>query len=280
MELKNILVHVDGTERAAARLRLACAIATRTDAQVTGTFVIPDLYFGAYLAGGYVSSDLFEQQRAQAEADGKKAAAVFEEIVSKAGAHSEWRTEEGNLADILARHARYADMVVVGKGDPDDPVRYPHPELAADVAMSSGRPVLILPNAGTFNDVGKRVLVCWNGSREAARAAQDAMPLLSQAVKVTVIAVNPTKREGGDHGDIPCADFALHLARHGIKAEATSTAADGIGVADAILARASDLGVDLIVSGAYGHSRTREWIFGGVTESLMRNTTVPVLMSH
>ncbi len=92
------------------------------------------------------------------------------------------------------------------------------------------------------------------------------------------LAVNPTKQ--GDHGDIPCADIALHLARHGIKAEATSTSADGIGVADAILARASDLGADLIVTGAYGHSRTREWVFGGVTESLMLNMTVPALMSH
>ena len=101
---------------------------------------------------------------------------------------------------------------------------------------------------------------------------------LEAAEKVTILAVNPTKQ--GDHGDIPCADIALHLARHGIKAEATSTSADGIGVADAILARASDLGADLIVTGAYGHSRTREWVFGGVTESLVRHMTVPVMMSH
>lgn len=277
MELKNILVHVDGTDRAAARIRLAANIAVKTDAQVTGTFVLPDLYFGAYLAGGYISSDLFEQQRAEAAVDAEKASVRFDDIVNKTGVRSEWRIEEGNVSDILARHARYSDMVVVGKGDIDDPVRYPFPELSGDLAMTGGRPVLIVPNAGEFTDVGKRVLLCWNGSREAARAAQDAMPLLEGAEKVTLIAVNPAQ---GDHGDIPCADFALHLARHGITAEATTTSADGISVADAILARASDFSADLIVSGAYGHSRTREWVFGGVTESLLRNATVPTLISH
>lgn len=278
MEFKNILVHVDGTERTAARVRLATNLATGSDAQVTGTFVVPDPYAGAYMAGGYVPVEIFEQQRDEARKAAETASGVFEDIVGKAGIHSEWRVEEGDVASVLARHARYADLVVVGKGDPEDLVRFPNPELGGDLAMTSGRPVLVVPNAGNFDIVGKRVLVCWNASREAARAVQDAMPILEKADKVTVLSVNPTK--SGDHGDIPGADIALHLARHGIKAEATSTSADGIEVADAILARASDLGVDLIVSGAFGHSRTREWVFGGVTESMMRNMTVPTMMSH
>lgn len=278
MEIRNILVHVDGTERARARIQLAANIARKTDAQVTGTFAIPDPATGAYMAGGYVPVEIFEEQRTRAREEADKASRLFEEIVDKAGMRSEWRVEDGDVATVLARHSRYSDLVVVGKGDPDDPVRFPHPELGGDLAMSCGRPVLIVPNSGNFADVGKRVLVCWNASREAARAVQDALPLLDRADKVTLLAVNPTRT--GDHGEIPCADIALHLARHGIKAEATSTTADGIEVADAILARASDLGVDLIVSGAYGHSRTREWVFGGVSESLLRNMTVPVLMSH
>jgi nucleotide-binding universal stress UspA family protein len=278
MELKNILVHVDGTDRAAVRIRTAANLAAKTDAQVTGVFVVPDPYIGAYMAGGYVPVEIFEQQRQQALKEADEASNLFEDITGKSGIRAEWRIEEGTLADVLARHVRYADIAVVGKGDPEDPIGHPHPELAGDLAMTAGRPVLVIPNAGTFDEIGKRVLVCWNASREAARAVQDAMPMLEAAEKVTILAVNPTKQ--GDHGDIPCADIALHLARHGIKAEATSTSADGIGVADAILARASDLGADLIVTGAYGHSRTREWVFGGVTESLMRNMTVPALMSH
>lgn len=277
MEFKNILVHVDGTERAAARVHLAANLAAGSDAQVTGTFVIPDPYAGAYMAGGYIPVEIFEQQRDEARKASEAAATVFEDIVSKAGVHSEWRVEEGDVASVLARHARYSDLVVVGKGDPEDLVRFPNPELGGDLAMTGGRPVLVVPNAGNFDVVGKRVMVCWNASREAARAVQDAMPILEKADKVTVLAVNPSR---SDHGDIPGADIALHLARHGIKAEATATSADGIEVADAILARASDLGVDLIVSGAFGHSRTREWVFGGVTESLMRNMTVPTMMSH
>ncbi|MEX2453496.1 MAG: universal stress protein [Rhodospirillaceae bacterium] len=280
MDLTNILVHVDASERAAERIRLAANIAKTCDAHVTGTFAIPDPYIAAYMASGYVPVEIFETQREEAFKQSGDARKVFEDIVSKAGVKGEYRTEEGAVSDVVARHARYADLAVVGKGDRDDPVKYPYPELSGDLVMTCGRPVLVVPNSGGFETVGRRILVCWNASREATRAVNDAMPFLAKADKVTVLAVNPAKSSGGDHGEIPSADIALHLARHGVKAEASSTAADRIEISDVILARASDLGADLIVSGAYGHSRTREWVFGGVTENLMRDTTVPVLMSH
>lgn len=280
MNLTNILVHVDGSERAAERMRLTANIAQERDAHVTGLFVIPDPYVAAYMASGYVPVEIFEAQREEALKQAGAAKKLFDDIVGRAGAKHEWRTEEGTLSDIVARHARYADLAVVGKGDRDEPVKYPYPELSGDLVMTCGRPVLIVPNAGHFETVGKRILVCWNASREATRAINDAMPFLTEADKVTILAVNPAKAAGGDHGDVPSADIALHLARHGVKAEASSTVADSIEISDVILARASDLGADMIVTGAYGHSRTREWVFGGVTENLMRDTTVPVLMSH
>lgn len=280
MNLTNILVHVDASERAAERIRLAANIAQTVDAHVTGVFVIPDPYVAAYMASGYVPVEIFESQREEAMKQSGDAKKLFDDLVSRAGAKGEYRTEEGTVSDVVARHARYADVAVVGKGDRDEPVKYPYPELSGDLVMTCGRPVLVVPNAGHFESVGKRVLVCWNASREATRAVNDALPFLAMADKVTILAVNPGKSGNGDHGEIPSADIALHLARHGVKAEASNTAADGIDISDVILARASDLGSDLIVSGAYGHSRTREWVFGGVTENLMRDTTVPVLMSH
>jgi len=280
MEITNIVVHVDGSERAAERVKLANHIAQESDAHITGVFVIPDPYVPAYMAGGYFPAEIFEQQREEAKAEAETAQKMFADLTGKAGVKTEWRSEEGMVSNVVARHARYADLAVVGKGDIDDPVKYPYPELAADLVMTCGRPVLVVPNAGRFDSVGKRVLVCWNASREATRAVNDALPLLRQADKVTVLAVNPQKASSGDHGDIPSADISLHLARHDIKAEAASTVAEGIEIADVILARASDFGADMIVSGAYGHSRTREWVFGGVTESLLRNMTVPTLLSH
>ena len=188
----------------------------------------------------------------------------------------EWRAGSGDLASVIGTHARYADLAVMGQAAEDDEAD--DPELPTVVATVTGRPVLIVPRAGRFGETGKRVLVCWNASREATRAITDAMPILQRADRVTVLAVNPSDEAG--HGAVPGADISHYLARHGVRAEANRTYADDIDVADAILSRASDLGCDLIVMGAYGHSRVREWIFGGVTRSIMRTMTRPVLISH
>ena len=135
--------------------------------------------------------------------------------------------------------------------------------------MTSGRPVLAVPYAGNFPAVGERVLIAWNASREAARAVNDALPLLAQAQNVTVLAVNSRSGIGG-HGDVPAADIALHLARHGVKAEAAPTSSGDISDSQALLSYAADISADLIVAGAYGHSRVREIVFGGVTGSVAK----------
>src|SRR3954454_13493204 len=145
--------------------------------------------------------------------------------------------------------------------------------------LSSGRPVLAVPYAGQFERVGERVLVAWNASRESTRAVNDALPLLRGAKVVTILAVNPRQGIEG-HGDVPAADIALHLARHGVKAEAAHTVAKDISEGDALLSYAADIGADLIVAGAYGHSRARELVFGGVTRTLIAEMTAPVLLSH
>jgi nucleotide-binding universal stress UspA family protein len=106
----------------------------------------------------------------------------------------------------------------------------------------------------------------------------DALPLIAKDAKVTVVAVNP--HETGEHGPIPCADLCLHLARHGLKAEAVSLTAPDSDAGDVMLARAFDEGCDLLVMGAYGHSRMREFVFGGVTSHVLDSMTLPVLMSH
>jgi nucleotide-binding universal stress UspA family protein len=185
---------------------------------------------------------------------------------------------EGATAELVALHARHADLVVLGQADPEDGP----PSAAGTVAAAlfdSGRPVLVVPYAGTFVTAGRRVLVGWNASREAARAVNDALPLLVGAEVVTVSAVNPRRGLDG-HGDEPGADIALHLARHGVKVDVEHSAAPEIEAADILLNRASELSADLLVVGAYGHSRLREMILGGVTRSLLRQMTVPVLMSH
>ncbi|MCY3753747.1 MAG: universal stress protein [Alphaproteobacteria bacterium] len=279
MALKNILVHVDASDRAGERIRIAAELAGPDDGHLTGVFVTPDPPFPTWMVAGMPASAL-EAAIENTRSEGEAARGRFLDIAERAGVHAEWRSASGSVARVTAQHARYADLAVVGKGSADDPARYPYPELAADLTMSCGRPVLVVPNSGRFDRLGRHVLVCWNASREATRAVNDAMPLLQRAEKVVVLSVNPHRPSGGDHGEIPSANIALHLARHGVNAEAANTTADGISVADIVLSHVSDRGIDLIVSGAWGHSRMREWAFGGVTESLLRDVTVPALMSH
>ncbi len=279
MALKNILVHVDGSERAAERIRVAAGLALPDDGHLTGVFVSPDPPIPTWMVAGMPVGAL-ESAIERVRGEGEGARERFLDIAGKAGVHAEWRAATGSVSRVTALHARYADIAVVGKGSTAEPDLYPYPDLAADLTMSCGRPVLVVPNSGRFDRVGEHVLVCWNASREATRAVNDAMPLLRRAEKVVVLSVNPNRPTGGDHGEIPSANIALHLARHGVNAEAANTVADGIAVSDIVLSHVSDRGIDLIVSGAWGHSRMREWAFGGVTESLLADTTVPALMSH
>ena len=280
MTLKNILVHMDATERCKERLSLAGDLAQRHDAHLSGLFVIPEPFYPVYAEGTYFPQEMIENLEKEDQENCKKAEKVFRDFVAAQGIHGEWRSEQGPLGQVVSRHARYADLTVVAKGSIEDPRHYPDPFLAEDVVMDSGRPVLVIPNAGHFAGFGKHVLVCWNASREAVRAINDAMPLLQAADKVTVLVANPDEASSGDHGEIPSADIALFLARHDVKAEAATLTTSEDDVGAIILSRAADIGADLVVAGAYGHSRTREWILGGVTKTLIHETTVPAFLSH
>jgi nucleotide-binding universal stress UspA family protein len=138
--------------------------------------------------------------------------------------------------------------------------------------------VLLVPYAGRFPDAGKRVLVAWNASAEASRAIADALPLLARAESVNVIVFETGK--AGDHGEEPGADAALYLARHGVKATVSRYGSPDIDIGSQILSRAADMTADLIVMGAYGHSRMRELVLGGATRTILESMTAPVLMSR
>lgn len=125
----------------------------------------------------------------------------------------------------------------------------------------------------------ERILVAWDGSREATRAVHDALPLLTGAASVIVLCVNP-QRTAARYEAEPGADIALHLARHDVRTEVQQASADDGAEGEAILSAALDSGANLIVAGAYAHSRIRELVLGGVTRTLLRSTTVPVLMAH
>jgi nucleotide-binding universal stress UspA family protein len=175
-------------------------------------------------------------------------------------------------------HGRYADLLVTGHAEEDNSSWF---DVAATkhIALESGRPVLVVPRSCSVDRIGRCVLVAWNGSREAVRAVHDALPLLARAEQVQVAVINPAVGYGG-HGAVPGADLCLHLARHGVRAEAYVGHADSHDIGAALHAQATAIGADLVVMGAYGHSRFRELVLGGVTRHLLRHLSIPMLMAH
>lgn len=278
MGLKGILVHMDSSDIAAKRLQTAVNLARVHDAHLIGIYVkyiapIPDI----------PSPDLIEQiikvQEESANEGASKAEQLFNAAVEGEGVAGEWRCVTGDPVEQLALHGRYVDTVIIGQNNPDadiDPGTYDLPDR---LILSIGRPVITVPYAGSYPDIGKRVLVSWDASRLATRAVNDALPLLQMADQVDVLAINPSGGAEG-HGDIPAADICQHLARHGVNAEAKSITALDMNVGDTLLSRAADFSSDLIVMGGYGHRRLRELVLGGVTRHLLKHMTAPVMMSH
>lgn len=276
MKLSNILLHVDGSRSAPARIALAADLARRSDAHLSALYVYPRLDFpavyGAELPPEYLDAAEAENERVAIEIKEK-----FEHSTTSPDLRTEWVVERGDAADKLITHGRYADLLIVGQPHPDEPS--PFVGIPDEVILAAGRPVLVVPYIGPHERTGKRVIVAWNASREAARAVNDALPMLENAEEVHVLVLDVNKSNVEDAA-LPGADICLHLARHGIDAEAHHVQANEIDVANLLLSQVSDLDADLLVMGAYGHSRLREIMLGGATRDVLSQMTVPVLMSH
>ena len=281
---KDLLVVMDKSRTCATRLDVAVHVASRFGTHLTGLFVKepPNIPLSVQSEGEVYArppSSYMEMQRQAWREAAQDAQQLFRSRTDVPGITTEWREREGDVGEIAALHARYTDMIIVGQPDPELPAAHPTRALAERLLLGVGRPILVVPYAGAFTTVGERVLIAWNASREATRAVNDALPILQQASKVTVLAINPRGGVSGD-GDVPGADLALHLSRHGVKAEASWVPADDIEVAAMLLSSACDCQADLIVMGGYGHSRVREIVLGGTTREMLKTMTVPTLMSH
>jgi nucleotide-binding universal stress UspA family protein len=281
MSYRDLVVVLDSAADTLGRITLAAALAERFAAHLIGLYPIPNIELPA--RAGYpdlaVLEPVYREWRERALKQAGELRQAFEHAAQLHGLSTEWRAvAEGEEADP-ALHARYSDLTILGQRDPDSDemaLIRPRPER---VTLASGRPILVVPYAGHFEVIGKCVLVAWDASREAARAVADAMPLLAAADAVTVLAVDPQPGPDG-HGEIPGADIALHLARHDVKAQIERTVSADVPIGELLLSRAADFGADLLVMGAYGHSRVRELLLGGATRSILASMTIPVLMSH
>lgn len=279
MAIKDILVQVDGAKAAPARYAAAIEMAQFHGAHLTGLCLAVEPPVPATVLG-MVPPDAIAGPREAIREQAETAIAQFRLAVERTGISGEGRIVQVldfDALDVFVQHGRHSDLIILGQQDPVDFLPLPE-SFPADVVMASGRPALIIPFIGAPPVFGQRVLVAWDGGREATRALNDAMPILERAHAVTVLAVNPDVSSEGrrDAG----ADISLHLARHGVKVTAARTLARQTPVGDVILADIADNSIDLLVMGAYGHSRLREWVLGGVTRHILQHMTVPVFMSH
>jgi len=276
MTYKTILVHLDSGKRCPARLELGIRLAKSFDAHLVGLHALTVVRLPSY-AAVEAGPRVAEEQRRRAVEYAAEAEKAFKQAVDRGGVPgAEWRSSFDDALEAVTLHARYADLVLIGQPDAEDGSGV-DPSLAHRLVLAAGRPVLVMPYAGKFDAVGKRVLLAWNASREATRATTDALPFLKAAKQVVV---SPVKPDRAAHGDAPGTDIGLYLARHGVRVEVAAIEGTELDAGNALLSRAADLSIDLIVMGAYGHSRVSELILGGVTRTMLESMTVPVLMSH
>lgn len=272
MSYKTVLVHVDHSIHAAQRIRIAAEIAAADDAHLVGSTT------GRAQGMAPSLTSLLPRTARPPRSQAAEAALVnFDAIASGSGVNSYERRVGGDDPDGgIAAQAGYCDLVVISQPDPDGPS-----DLAAElpqiVMLNCARPVLIIPYAGHFEQIGKHVLVAWDGSLAASRAISSALPLLQRAGKVTVALFNRKSRSASDGR--PGSDIALYLARHGVKVEVSPQQTD-FDIGNALLSLAADIGSDMIVMGGYGHTRLREFMAGGVTDTVLKTMTVPVFMVH
>lgn len=278
MGYKTILVHCDASKTAGQQVAVAAELTERFGANLIGLHARRPFESPNYIDIGVPMGPLLDAFEQSVNTEQAAAEATFDKSVKGRHLATEWRVVDGYPEDELAVNARYADLLVVGQSDRRNVSPLPG-DLPEAVALATGRPVLVVPHIGAANPPGDVVMLCWNASRESARAAVDALPFLKAASEVIVLIVDPHISANG-HGAEPGADVATWLSRHGVKVSVQRDVAPDTDVGNVILSRAADHGVDLIVMGIYGHSRLREMVLGGVSRTLLSSMTVPVLISH
>ena len=280
MSPKDMVVFIDGDNADGRKgvMLHAAALAQRWQAHLIATFVADRLELRSHI--GFTRGDGITQMLRAHEARVRDTMETsrreFEEIGRRHDLSLEWRVSDDEFGEALMLHARHAALAVLGPPRRSDR-RETALSLSEDVIFASGRPSLLVPNGWTGDRIGSRIVIGWNGSREAARAIADAMPFLVAAQAVTVVVV-PEQKVSRVLGAEPGADITRHLARHGVPV--TLEQHEGPDAGAILLDRARDTNADLIVMGAYGQPKITEFIFGSATRTLLDAPELPILLSR
>ena len=282
-DFKTILVHLNHESRVPYLIAAAASLARPTKAHVIGLYVMPPIIVPADVIFPMGSFDMVEPQIEMHRAQAERIRAIFENSTKGEPFVSEWRKLDYvdsaivTIADGVVEEAHAVDLVIASQAQSD--IRASGiSDVAERVALESGRPVLVIPESWDTKAYGTHVAVAWNGRREATRATFDSMPILRQA-EVRLLTV-VSDEEFGRANTLPGGEIAATLARHGLNVEVQTIDRYGNDTGDALLSHVASDGANLLVMGAYGHSRFKEFILGGVTRHVLKHMTVPVLMSH
>ncbi|WP_434619617.1 universal stress protein [Azospirillum sp. B2RO_4] len=275
MPIKTILLHMANDDAHASRLAVAAALAKRFSAHIQALYIATPVSMPAGATGRAASYGYMAEATAIAHENAERIEREVRQALD--GLSFDWTLEEGDHVDLLAERASYADLVVVVQSAAvraGERVSLHH--IPDRLPLETPTPVLVLPpKQPATAPIGRHVLVAWKNSPESARAVRAAMPFLEAADSVTVLSVEPPGQHTND-----AADLVDWLHRHGIAARPQSVIASGGEVGDMILSCCGDQGADLLVMGAYGHSRLRELVLGGATRTVLEGLTLPVLLTH
>jgi nucleotide-binding universal stress UspA family protein len=290
MAFKDILVHVDSSDAGRTRLRLAADLAARHSACLTALHVreysidqqhrLRTAELG--LASGDRTDSLKRSIETELEADAYALRALLAQLRQDCAIQTEWRTVEGHARKVVPQHSRYADLSIVGQDrceDADLPDDY---SFAETMLFTTGRPLLVIPAQASTGvaptTLGRRIAIAWNGSRPAARALSDALPLIERAEQTTLLVA---QADHLNHPDRPAPTAILdHVRRHTQHADYRALDTAGAGVGDALQAAALEAGADLLVAGAHGRARLWEKMLGSVTRDLLTRMHMPLLLAY
>lgn len=278
-QIRDIALIVDGSSEHGVLFDVAARIAAKHKAHVTGIHVVPPFPSGASIGSEVLLPEaIIEQYNENSLALDRKCRASFQAAMTRAGVLHSWIGEIGDPIDAPSRYARYSDFAMVLQPEPESGSRLP--TVINHLLLHGGRPVLVVPYVGASTTPGRSIVVGWNGSAPSARAANDALGFLTDAEDVEVVYVDKSRGRQVDEDLGASVPVSEHFARHDIECAATTIPNRDLDPGTVLLNRAADRGADMIVAGAWGHTRAGEFLFGGTTRTLLKTMTVPVFFSH
>ncbi len=280
MSYHTILVSINDIKSSLELIKSAVLLAKKHDAHLIGLHVTTALDVPSFAGTIDFPDSVYEDHRVASEQRASLVQGEFESATKREQVSSEWHTVTSMTTQIghkVVDHARCVDLAIVAQGD-EEGAENGQLDLPEQLLMESGRPVLIIPNKAEIRSIGDYPLLAWNGSRESSRAAFDAIPVFQDAKEVQAVSIS-SKHSDSD-SDLAGSEIATALSRYGINIKTSHVITGGKRVDECIFSKIKDSGADLLVMGGYGRSRLREYVFGGVTRRILKNMSVPVLMSH